>query len=98
LVVANLPYVSMQDRQSLAREVLHDPEVAVFAGEKGDELVRNLIERAPAHLNPGGLLALEIGINQAEGLTEFLRRKNYHDIEAKKDYSGTTRFLLASYG
>jgi release factor glutamine methyltransferase len=98
LIVANLPYVSMQDRQSLAREVLHDPEVALFAGEKGDELVRKLIEQAPAHLQPGGLLALEIGINQAEGLTEFLRQKNYQDIEAKKDYSGIPRFVLAKYG
>ena len=98
LIVANLPYVSMQDRQSLAREVLHDPDVALFAGEKGDELVRRLIEQAPAHLKPGGLLALEIGINQAEGLTEFLRQKNYQDIEAKKDYSGIPRFVLAKYG
>ena len=98
LIVANLPYVSMKDRQSLAREVLHDPEVALFAGEKGDELVRKLIEQAPSHLNPGGLLALEIGINQAEELAEFLRLKNYHDIEAKKDYSSTPRFLLGSYG
>ena len=98
LIVANLPYVSMQDRQSLAREVLHDPEVALFAGEKGDEIVRRLIEQAPSHLEPGGLLALEIGINQSEGLTELLRLKNYHDIRAKKDYAGIARFLLASYG
>ncbi|PYK31542.1 MAG: peptide chain release factor N(5)-glutamine methyltransferase [Verrucomicrobia bacterium] len=98
LIVANLPYVSMQDRQSLAREVRHDPEVALFAGQKGDELVRKLIEQAPSHLNPGGMLALEIGINQSEGLTELLRQKNYHDIRAKKDYSGIARFLLASYG
>jgi release factor glutamine methyltransferase len=98
LIVANLPYVSMQDRQTLAREVLHDPEVALFAGAVGDEIVRRLIEQAPAHLHPGGLLALEIGINQAEGLAEFLRQKNYHDIRSKKDYSGIPRFLLASYG
>jgi len=98
LIAANLPYISMQDRQSLSREVLHDPEIALFAGTKGDELVRKLIEQAPAHLNAGGLLALEIGLNQAEELGQFLRQKNYHDIESKKDYSGTTRFLLARYG
>lgn len=86
LIVANLPYISMNDRHLLAREVLHDPEVALFAGPAGDELVRRLIEQAPACLNPGGLLALEIGINQAEGLSELLRQKNYHDIESKKDY------------
>ncbi len=98
LIVANLPYVSMQDRNILAREVLHDPDVALFAGPAGDELVRRLIDQAPRHLNAGGLLALEIGVNQSEGLTEFLRQKNYHDIQSKKDYSGVTRFLLASYG
>jgi len=98
LIVANLPYISMQDRHLLAREVLHDPEVALFGGPSGDELVRKLIEEAPSHLEPGGLLALEIGVDQAEGLSEFLRPKNFHDIESKKDYSGITRFLLARYG
>ena len=98
LIVANLPYISMQDRHLLAREVLHDPEVALFGGPAGDEIVRRLIERAPSHLGPDGLLALEIGIDQAEGLSDFLRLKNYHDIKPKKDYSGITRFLLARYG
>lgn len=98
VIVANLPYVSMQDRHFLAREVLHDPEIALFAGAKGDELVRRLIEQATQHLTANGLLALEIGINQSEGLTEFLRQKNYHDIQSKKDYSGIIRFLLARYG
>jgi release factor glutamine methyltransferase len=98
LIVANLPYIPMQDRHLLSREVLHDPEVALFVPERGDELIRKLIEQAPLHFNGAGLLALEIGINQAEGLCDLLRQKNYHDIESKKDYSGVTRFLLAGYG
>ena len=98
VIVANLPYISMNDRDSLAREVRHDPEVALFGGPTGDEILRRLIEQAPAHLHPAGLLALEIGLNQAEGLCAFLRLKNYHDIQLKKDYSGITRFLLARYG
>jgi release factor glutamine methyltransferase len=98
LIVANLPYIPRNDRQSLAREVLHDPEVALFAGERGDELVCELIEQAPAHFKPGGLLALEVGIGQAASLSELLRKKNYHDIESKNDYSGVNRFLLARYG
>ena len=98
LIVANLPYVSLQDRQSLSREVLHDPEVALFAGERGDELVRRLIEHALARLRPGGLLALEIGVDQSAALLSFLAEKNYHDIESKNDYSSTTRFLFARHG
>src|SRR5438132_11288802 len=64
VIVANLPYISIQDRQSLSREVLHDPEVALFASARGDELVRELIAQAPSQLRPGGMLALEIGIGQ----------------------------------
>ena len=98
LIVANLPYIAMQDRHTLSKEVLRDPEVALFAGESGQELIRKLIEQAQVHLMPSGLLALEIGIGQAGSLSEFLAEKNYRDIESKNDYSGTTRFLFARYG
>ena len=98
LIVANLPYVARQDRQSLSLEVLHDPEVALFGGEKGDEMIRKLIETAPPHLNSGGLLALELGIGQNEALAAFLSEKNYHDTELKNDYSNRPRFLFSRYG
>ncbi len=98
LIVANLPYVSTQDRQLLSREVLHDPEVALFAGTRGDELVQGLIEQAPSRLRAGGMLALEIGLGQSEGLLSALAEKNYRDICSKNDYNGVTRFLFARYG
>ncbi len=98
LIVANLPYIATGDRSSLSREVLHDPDVALFGGEKGDELMRALIDAAPNYLRPSGLLALEIGINQHEPLISLLSEKNFHDITPKKDYAGVTRFLLARYG
>jgi release factor glutamine methyltransferase len=98
VIVANLPYISMQDRHLLSREVLHDPAVALFGGERGDEFIRALIEKASSRLRPGGLLALEIGVGQSEALLELLAQKNYHDIESKTDYAGTPRFLFARYG
>jgi release factor glutamine methyltransferase len=98
LIVANLPYIAAQDRHTLSREVLRDPEVALFAGARGDELVRELIEQAPARLRPGGLLALEIGLDQSQGLLSALAEKKYRDIYSKNDYSGVIRFLFARYG
>jgi release factor glutamine methyltransferase len=98
VIVANLPYIARSDRPTLSREVLRDPEIALFAGEQGDGLIRRLIDQAPAHLEPGGLLALEIGLGQAEGLAAFLPKKIWRDIEPRNDYQGVTRFLFARYG
>ena len=98
LIVANLPYISTHDGRTLSREVLHDPEIALFAGKRGDELVRELIDQAPTRLRRGGLLALEIGLGQSETLLSALAEKNYRDICSKNDYNGVTRFLFARYG
>jgi release factor glutamine methyltransferase len=98
LIVANLPYIAKGERSTLSREVLHDPEIALFAGERGTEMICKLIDAARAHLSPGGLLALELGIGQADGLAALMAEKNYHDIEQMRDYGGVTRFLFGRYG
>jgi release factor glutamine methyltransferase len=98
LVVANLPYISTKARHTLSREVLHDLETSLFAGARGDEIMDELITQAPDRLQPDGLLALEIGIDQNEALLSVLAEKKYHDISSKNDYSGVTRFLFAQYG
>lgn len=98
LIVANLPYVPSAERSTLSREVLHDPEGALFGGERGDEMIRRLVTSAPSHLKPGALLALEIGIGQAEQLSAFLQDAGYRDINQRQDFAGVTRFLFARYG
>jgi release factor glutamine methyltransferase len=98
LIVANLPYVAAVDRAGLSREVLHDPEVALFGGERGDEVVRRLIEAARGKLKAGGMLALEVGLGQADDLAALMAEKNYHDIRKEADYAGVTRFLFGRYG
>ncbi len=98
LIVANLPYVAQSEAAQLAPEVRHDPAMALYGGAVGDELIRELIAAAPARLARGGTLALEIGHDQAEGLSAFLAEQNYHDIAAKKDYAGAARFLFAQHG
>jgi release factor glutamine methyltransferase len=98
LIVANLPYISTEQRQTLSREVLHDPDIALFSGARGDELLRKLITQAPSRLRPGAVLALEIGIGQDKTLVSAMAKKNYRDICSKNDYSGVTRFLFARYG
>jgi len=98
LIVANLPYIAAREIDTLSREVRHDPRSALDGGPLGTEIIEALIAQAPARLRPGGLLALEIGHDQAAPLAAALERHNYRDIRSGADYQGVSRFLFASYG
>jgi release factor glutamine methyltransferase len=98
LIVANLPYISAGVIASLAREVQHDPRLALDGGARGDEILLRFIADATTHFSPAGTLALEIGHDQAARLADELARNGYHDIEIKNDHQGIARFLFAKYG
>ena len=98
LIIANLPYIPGGEIASLAREVQHDPVLALDGGPVGTEIVERLIVAACNHLKPGGLLVLEIGHDQAEQLVPVLERQNYRDIRPMPDYQNILRFLFATYG
>ena len=98
LIIANLPYIPGGEIAGLAREVQHDPVLALDGGPKGTEIVEKLIDQARAHLKPGGQLILEIGHDQSLTLAGELERQKYRDIRPVADYQGVLRFLFAIYG
>jgi release factor glutamine methyltransferase len=96
LIVANLPYLPSLQIPSLSREVQHDPRLALDGGPDGTDLIRELIRSVPSRLQ--GLLALEIGHDQAQPLTLTLAETGFREIRSETDYQGRNRFLFASYG
>ena len=61
LIVANPPYVSDEEMQSLPPEFLHEPDLALRAGADGLDVVRRILAGAGRHLEPGGTLFVEVG-------------------------------------
>lgn len=61
LILSNPPYVPEATMQRLPPEYLHEPRMALAAGDDGMDIVRRLLQQARAHLKPGGLLLVEIG-------------------------------------
>ena len=61
LIVANPPYVTTASMRSLPPEYRYEPGLALAGGKDGLELVSRIVAAAPAHLNPDGLLACEVG-------------------------------------
>ncbi|WP_308987552.1 peptide chain release factor N(5)-glutamine methyltransferase [Roseibacillus persicicus] len=95
LIAANLPYVPENDRDSLEPELAHDPDLALFSGPDGLDLLKAFIAEAGEYLNPGGLLALEIGHEQAEAVSQLLLHFSFTDIDIRSDLSGVSRFPFA---
>ncbi|NIY07187.1 MAG: hypothetical protein GWN02_02395, partial [Gemmatimonadetes bacterium] len=53
----------------------------------------------PDHLRPGGLLALEVGLGQAEGAVERIERRGvYGPPHVVRDLTGRERVVLAEVG
>ena len=94
LIVANLPYIPETERDSLEPEVLHDPEMALFSGEDGLNLLRRFSCECLNYLNPKGVVALEVGHQQGEVVAELLREAGLDDVEVRKDLCGIKRFPL----
>jgi ribosomal protein L3 glutamine methyltransferase len=64
LILSNPPYVTAAAMDALPAEYRHEPALALAAGPDGLDVVRRILAQARAHLNPGGLLAIEVGHNQ----------------------------------
>ncbi len=64
LIVTNPPYVPPAAMRALPMEFRHEPRVALAGGKDGLDLVKKIIDQAPAHLAHGGLLVCEIGANR----------------------------------
>lgn len=65
LIVSNPPYVTAEAMDALPAEYRHEPALALAAGADGLDVVRRILSQARDHLNPGGVIAIEVGHNQA---------------------------------
>ena len=94
-IISNPPYIPTNDLKNLQDEVKREPKTALDGGEDGLNFYRKIISDAPKFLSDGGLLAFEIGINQAEEVKKILEENNFHGIEILKDLAGIERVIFA---
>jgi release factor glutamine methyltransferase len=95
LIAANLPYIPNSAETLLSREVRRDPALALYGGETGTETMERFLASVGNHLHPGGLVAMEFGIDQAEALRRSAAEHGLESIELRKDLDGIERFLFA---
>ncbi|MDQ5903816.1 MAG: ribosomal protein glutamine methyltransferase [Pseudomonadota bacterium] len=64
LIISNPPYVNAESMLALPEEYRREPEMALAGGSDGLDLVRIMLREAKDHLNPSGLMVVEIGHNR----------------------------------
>ena len=95
-VVSNPPYVGFDEADKVQKSVRDfEPRVAVFAGERGLDVIAPLIEQARAVLKPGGWLAMEIGYSMRDAVIALLKPEQWNDIRVVPDLQGIPRVIAA---
>ncbi len=64
VIISNPPYVNAESVAALPAEYLAEPELALGSGDDGLDATRIILANAAKHLNPHGVLVVEIGHNR----------------------------------
>ncbi|RFC37780.1 MAG: [LSU ribosomal protein L3P]-glutamine N5-methyltransferase [Candidatus Nitrotoga sp. SPKER] len=65
VIISNPPYVDASSMTALPAEYRHEPQLALGSGTDGLDATRDILKHAADHLNPNGLLVVEIGHNRS---------------------------------
>ena len=98
VIVCNPPYIPSAVIGTLDVEVKdHEPRMALDGGKDGLDYYRVIADQAGMHLKTEGLLALEIGAEQAADVKKLLNKtKSYRDTQVIRDLAGLDRVILAT--
>ncbi|MBO5577455.1 MAG: peptide chain release factor N(5)-glutamine methyltransferase [Ruminococcus sp.] len=91
ILVSNPPYLTAQDMRELQTEVTFEPESALFGGEDGLDIYRQILINFKHRLKQGGLAVFEIGAGMEEDVMTMLVRHGFENVRAVKDACGIFR-------
>lgn len=97
IIVSNPPYIPLTDADSLAIHVReHEPHLALFGGVDGLDLYRRFMKELPLCIKEKGLVAFEVGIEQAKVVQAMLAETfPFAETDIKKDINGKERMVFA---
>ena len=97
LIVSNPPYIKSKDIMDLQKDVKNfEPTLALDGGETGLIYYERIIKIAPKLLNKDGMIAFEVGFDQAEDVKKLME-KDFYDIKIIKDLCGVDRVVSGLY-
>ncbi|SEP63218.1 release factor glutamine methyltransferase [Ectothiorhodospira magna] len=98
LIVSNPPYIADADPHLTQGDLRFEPPSALASGPDGLMDIRRIVEQAPGHLEPGGTLLLEHGMDQGEAVRTLLAQRGFTEVETVRDLGGRERVTLGIMG
>ncbi len=93
--VCNPPYVRSDEIRLLEPEVRdYDPVIAIDGGGDGLRFFDRIIPQIASVLKRGGLVAFEIGFDQAQEVKMMLEEGGFGEVSVIKDLAGRNRVLM----
>ena len=94
VIVSNPPYIAESDPHLTQGDLRFEPRSALAAGADGLHDLRTLIAGAPAHLRPGGLLAVEHGWDQGAAVRQLMSSGGLAEVATLRDAQQHERITL----
>lgn len=96
MITANPPYIESNVCESLQPEVKHEPRIALDGGPDGLDYYRRIRNEFAAHMNPNGILIMEIGYDQGRSVLEIFA--GCGKVEIHRDLCGNNRVVTVDLG
>lgn len=96
LIVSNPPYIGRAEIDTVEETVLkYEPEMALFGGEQGTEIIQRLVDQSVDMLLPGGMLIFENSPAVFDQCLEIVEKSPLTLVESVKDFAGLRRVIVA---
>ena len=95
IIVSNPPYIKKEDIKTLHTQIKdYEPYIALEGGEDGLDFYRTITEKSLKYLKSNGILAFEVGHDQAHDVCTIMENHGYKKIYTKKDLQGIDRVVI----
>ena len=95
VIVSNPPYIPKKDIETLHTQVKdYEPYTALEGGDDGLDFYRKITEQSRKYLKENGILAYEVGHDQAQAVSKIMKDNGYSKIYTKKDLQGIERVVI----
>ena len=94
IIVSNPPYISLKEKYKFQKDLMYESNLALYSGEDGLDLIKDIIIKSKRLLNLNGVVILEVGYDQKDLIFDLLLYNRISNFYFEKDLFGIERFVV----